>query len=213
MQAPISKRLLNCFKYSDKEEPKLRKELNIRLNNICKPCWELKYCPYGPLVENFPLPPLLLSEYKEHLKYLNECLKTGKMGPEHDIPIDEERKKLFENEIKNDYSSECVEKLSKFENEASCKEFGHLCPAYFVSEPFTETSEGRNRSRSISHSTIIRVARRDNNTCQICGKILLDREIEIDHIIPYSRGGTSDESNLRVTCLECNRKKGKKIEL
>jgi len=21
----------------------------------CKPCWELKYCPYGPLVEFFPL--------------------------------------------------------------------------------------------------------------------------------------------------------------
>lgn len=100
-----------------------------------------------------------------------------------------------------------------FETEASCREFGHLCPAYFVSESFTETTTGRNRSRNISNSTIIRVARRDNNTCQICGKILLDREIEIDHIIPYSRGGTSDEANLRVTCLECNRKKGKKIEL
>ena len=23
---------------------------------VCKPCWELKYCPYGPLVEEFPLP-------------------------------------------------------------------------------------------------------------------------------------------------------------
>ncbi|MBC3939646.1 HNH endonuclease [Anaerotruncus massiliensis (ex Liu et al. 2021)] len=100
-----------------------------------------------------------------------------------------------------------------FETEASCREFGHLCPAYFVSESFTETTTGRNRSRNISNSTIIRVARRDNNTCQISGKILLDREIEIDHIIPYSRGGTSDEANLRVTCLECNRKKGKKIEL
>ena len=80
-------------------------------------------------------------------------------------------------------------------------------------ETFTETSSGRNRSRNISHATIIRVARRDNNTCKICGKILLDREIELDHIIPYSRGGTTDEGNLRVTCFECNRKKGKKIKL
>jgi transcription initiation factor IIE alpha subunit len=24
---------------------------------ICKPCWEIKYCPYGQLVEQFPLPP------------------------------------------------------------------------------------------------------------------------------------------------------------
>ncbi len=27
-----------------------------RVKAVCKPCWELKYCPYGPLVEDFPLP-------------------------------------------------------------------------------------------------------------------------------------------------------------
>jgi len=27
-----------------------------RIQAVCKPCWELKYCPYGPLVEEFPLP-------------------------------------------------------------------------------------------------------------------------------------------------------------
>lgn len=213
MSAPISKRLLECFRCPIEEETKLRKELNSRLNNICKPCWELKYCPYGPLVEDFPLPPILISEHREHMYYIQECLNLGAMGINHDIPLDEERRKLFEEDIANSDEDDCVEKLSKFEKEASCKEFGHLCPAYFVSEPFTETTKGRNRSRNISNSTIIRVARRDNNTCQVCGKILLDREIEIDHIIPYSRGGTSDENNLRVTCLECNRKKGKKIEL
>ena len=25
--------------------------------DVCKPCWELKYCPYGILVEEFPLSP------------------------------------------------------------------------------------------------------------------------------------------------------------
>jgi hypothetical protein len=37
---------------SDRE---FRRELNERTKNVCKPCWELRYCPYGPLVEAFPL--------------------------------------------------------------------------------------------------------------------------------------------------------------
>lgn len=213
MSNPLSKSLLEWFRYPIEKELELRNELNNALNNICKPCWELKHCPYGPLVEDFPLPPTTYKENQEYIEYIKKCLETGKMGDTHDIPIDDDRKRWFQTSISDDNESYCVDKLSEFEQEASCKEFGHLCPAYFVSEPFTETSTGRNRSRNISHSTIIRVARRDNNTCQVCGKILLDREIEIDHIIPYSRGGTSDENNLRVTCLECNRKKGKKIEL
>ena len=26
-----------------------------RVKAVCKPCWEINYCPYGPLVEEFPL--------------------------------------------------------------------------------------------------------------------------------------------------------------
>lgn len=210
---PLSKKLLKYFQCSEEQAKELQKVLNERLSTICKPCWELKYCPYGPLVEDFPPPPLLLEEHRKHIEYLKECLRTGGLGEKHDIALDEERIKWFEELVNNDDESECVERYSKFEKEASCGEFAHLCPAFFVNEPCTETSTLRNRNRNISHATIIRVARRDNNTCQNCGRILLDREIEIDHIIPYSRGGTSDESNLRVTCLECNRKKGKKVEL
>ncbi len=28
---------------------------NKRVKAVCKPCWELKYCPYGPVVEDFPI--------------------------------------------------------------------------------------------------------------------------------------------------------------
>ena len=43
---------------------------NKRLEEICKPCWELKYCPYGPLVEQFPLLPVLRGDAQEHHNYL-----------------------------------------------------------------------------------------------------------------------------------------------
>ena len=214
MEPKLSNNLLSWYNCSEQQEPELRQELETRLRTICKPCWELKYCPYGPLVEDFPGPPSTIVDHTEYIEYLRQCLEHDAMGDEFDIPLDVLRRKIFAETIEKGFDEiECVQKVSRFETEASCIEFGHLCPAFFVSETITETSRGRNRRRSIPHATIIRVARRDNNTCQMCGKILLDREIEIDHIIPYSRGGTSDESNLRVTCIECNRRKGKKIDI
>jgi 5-methylcytosine-specific restriction endonuclease McrA len=55
---------------------------------------------------------------------------------------------------------------------------------------------------------------RDNYTCQSCGisthveKHLL---LEIDHIIPLSKGGETTEENLQALCWKCNRTKGSKI--
>jgi len=55
------------------------------------------------------------------------------------------------------------------------------------------------------------VKKRDNYTCQICGKYMPDEVgLHIDHIIPVSRGGKSVISNLQVLCSKCNGKKGNK---
>ncbi|MFO8058701.1 MAG: HNH endonuclease [bacterium] len=49
---------------------------------------------------------------------------------------------------------------------------------------------------------------RDKNTCQYCGLTLPRKELNIDHVNPRSRGGTSTWENVVCSCLECNRKKG-----
>ena len=55
---------------------------------------------------------------------------------------------------------------------------------------------------------------RDDYECQICG-ISVDEEpnilLEIDHIIPLSKGGFTCEENLQTLCWKCNRTKGAKI--
>ena len=48
-----------------------------------------------------------------------------------------------------------------------------------------------------------RVAARDQWRCQICGQ-LVSANFEIDHIVPQSRGGGHEESNLRTLCRECH---------
>jgi len=53
------------------------------------------------------------------------------------------------------------------------------------------------------------ILERDNHTCQACGATPQDgATLEIDHIQPFSKGGTDDPSNLQVLCRECNAGKG-----
>jgi 5-methylcytosine-specific restriction endonuclease McrA len=61
--------------------------------------------------------------------------------------------------------------------------------------------------RPIPFATMMRIVRRDDYRCQHCKKKLRDDEVEFDHIIPVSKGGSSEEHNLRLTCFKCNRDK------
>lgn len=163
----------------DRPDEEVLSSIKDRVAHVCKPCWELKYCPYGPFVEEFPLLPPTRKEIQEDYPELN---------PE-------------------DYPEEIPEHIS----EMACTVFGHICPVFFVSEDYTETAEPRRSGRYIPFKIKMRVVRRDNYTCQVCGKHLLDNEVEFDHIIPLSKGGSSEEHNIRLTCFKCNRDKHNQV--
>jgi hypothetical protein len=60
------------------------------------------------------------------------------------------------------------------------------------------------------------IKNRDDFTCQICSLSIADEKnllLEIDHIIPLSKGGVTSESNLQTLCWKCNRSKGSKLFL
>lgn len=131
----LIKETIKCKKHHrpSKEEIKLKEEWKKRTKHICKPCWELKYCPYGPLVEQFPLFGPTQKEAVEHNEFLKKQLsKKAYKGW---------RKKLFEKEVKEFNIKEYAKKHSKEDIEKSCTIFGHICPVFFVNEPFTETEE------------------------------------------------------------------------
>lgn len=49
---------------------------------------------------------------------------------------------------------------------------------------------------------------RDRDTCQYCGLKFPRIELNLDHVIPRSQGGTSRWENIVCSCHNCNRKKG-----
>lgn len=70
----------------------------------------------------------------------------------------------------------------------------------------------KNQRKLVTAELRRKIMRRDNYTCQICGKHMPDEVgLHIDHIIPISKGGKSVESNLRVLCSKCNGSKSDKI--
>jgi hypothetical protein len=62
-------------------------------------------------------------------------------------------------------------------------------------------------SRRLSLSNRIRflVFQRDLYQCRICKASGV--KLEVDHIVPYSLGGSSDIDNLQALCVPCNRGK------
>lgn len=96
--------------------------------------------------------------------------------------------------------------------EASCRVFGHICPVFLVSEPFTETKERRKHNRLIPRDVMLKVVRRDGQICQKCNEPVSDNEVEFDHIIPFSKGRGSTTENLRLIHKNCNRRKSNSLE-
>ena len=63
----------------------------------------------------------------------------------------------------------------------------------------------------MSNSRRFRILQRDNFKCAYCGKVVSEAELEVDHIMPRSKGGSNEETNLITACFECNRGKRDKV--
>lgn len=64
------------------------------------------------------------------------------------------------------------------------------------------------RQRRIPSRVQREVWRRDQGRCVECGS---RKNIEYDHIIPFSDGGSNTARNIELLCEECNRKKSNNI--
>lgn len=47
--------------------------------------------------------------------------------------------------------------------------------------------------------------------CSYCGRDLPPKQLNLDHIVPRSRGGATDWSNVVPSCIPCNKRKGNRL--
>lgn len=96
--------------------------------------------------------------------------------------------------VNNDFDL-CYECVKKLYQEYIYKPLSNNKPVIVISRTVI-TEELRNK-----------IYQRDNYRCCHCGSI---EKLCIDHIIPFSKGGITKESNLQTLCKHCNSKKGVK---
>ena len=63
----------------------------------------------------------------------------------------------------------------------------------------------RNLVLPLSRRTLLA---RDQYTCQYCGDTPGRAELTMDHVVPRSRGGSTDWENVVIACRSCNQRKG-----
>lgn len=63
------------------------------------------------------------------------------------------------------------------------------------------------KRKGISKGKRFDIFKRDGFVCQYCGKHPPETILEVDHIVPVSKGGDNEEYNLVTACQDCNRGK------
>lgn len=80
----------------------------------------------------------------------------------------------------------------------------------------TKWSKSVAGQRALMTPTLRRsILEHDGYTCQKCGANVKDEPhllLEVDHIVPISKGGLTRADNLQTLCWKCNRSKGAKLE-
>jgi 5-methylcytosine-specific restriction endonuclease McrA len=54
---------------------------------------------------------------------------------------------------------------------------------------------------------------RDNYTCQYCAKTFAHKELTLDHVVPASKFGRKDWTNVVTACRNCNHRKANRTPL
>lgn len=75
-------------------------------------------------------------------------------------------------------------------------------PRVIVLQAFDRLPRGRIRFSRFN------IFARDRNTCQYCAQVLPRADLNLDHVVPRSRGGRTTWENVVCSCIPCNLRKG-----
>ena len=138
-----------------------------------------------------------VAEDEGHLRYYEERIKA--------MPL-----KVLRNHgvcsYQNGVLSLDVEKLT-YEQRAALRAACEQRIATFLEQRGVGAwGQGALNIEPVGESLRFKILKRDR-VCQLCGVGRNKAVLEVDHIVPRSKGGSNDPDNLQVLCARCNRGK------
>jgi len=128
-----------------------------------------------------------LMPFKYLSKHLNEIKKSKDYYSFENFDLEESQK--------DELIKMCSSKLESYIKKRGIKKiFGHRTLASGV----------------ISGSVRYKVLLRAKNRCESCGISIKEKALEVDHIIPRTKGGKDELSNFQALCYTCNSQKSNK---
>ena len=86
------------------------------------------------------------------------------------------------------------------------------CPQYKPPRMKPRRPKGQGKHYRTAQWQAIRkqIIIRDNATCQMCGKVCIGKDLQVDHKVARANGGTDAYENLWILCQRCHAQKGRK---
>ena len=163
------------------------------------------------------------NEYEELKKYIN-IEEAKKIKIKQEIYMNNQLKIFNENKQRPDIDFKVVIYINYKSPKGNVKEkvykkydkdkFLKIINEYQELKKENRLSEISSRIERAKMSESLRydILKRDKYRCQICGISAKDgAKLQVDHIIPISKGGKTEKSNLQTLCSRCNIGKSNKV--
>lgn len=174
----------------------------MRMSHVYQPLMLIELLQSGGQSSRKEIARALLAHDPSQVEYYENIVDkmVGKVLQSREVVSKDRRTQTYNLELDRPLNIEqtqeliklCMQRLEDFESKRQSDPYSHR----------------RVTKGYVSGSTRYNVLKRAKGRCELCGVKAEAKALEVDHIVPRSKGGPDTEANFQALCYSCNAAKG-----